>query len=227
LPSINAARTADRDAPAGDGDRWLTLGQASRVLNVDESTVRRWADAGQIRTFRTPGGHRRFAERDVSAIVNGREHHRYPDMSNMAMRGIRQQLHRQGNAAEWYTHVDEEQREKLRLLGRRLMTLVADFVARRGRKTPLLEEARRTGAEYGFELAHAGLTLSQAMQAFTFFRRSLDHSAKRALTRAGTPANEAAAVGEQIMTLADEVLLGIAGAYERADVDGARAQEQV
>ena len=32
-------------------DRWLTLGQACRVLNVDESTLRRWADAGQVRTF--------------------------------------------------------------------------------------------------------------------------------------------------------------------------------
>jgi excisionase family DNA binding protein len=198
-----------------DGDRWLTLGQASRLLNVDESTVRRWADAGQIRTFRTPGGHRRFAEGDVRAIVTGRAHSAYPDVSDLAMRRIRQQLHRQG-AADWYAHVDAAQREKLRVLGRRLMTLVAEFVARRGRKTPLLEEARRTGAEYGIELAQAGMTLSQAMHAFTFFRRSLDQSAKRALTKAGTPAGEATAVSEQIMALADEVLLGIAGAYERA-----------
>ena len=60
------------------------------------------------------------------------------------------------------------------------------------------------------------MSLSQAMHAFTFFRRSLDQSAKQALAKQGTPSAEATDVCEQIMALADEVLLGIAGAYERA-----------
>ena len=120
--------------------------------------------------------------------------------------------------ADWYAHVDEAQREKLRGLGRRLMSLVADYVARRGRKTSLLEEARATGAQYGDELAGAGMSLSQAMHAFTFFRRSLDQSAKQALSKQGTPPQEAIEICEQIMALADEVLLGIAGAYEHVQV---------
>lgn len=196
-------------------DRWLTLGQACRVLNVDESTLRRWADSGQVRTFRTPGGHRRFADTDVRAIVQGRTRKPYSDVGVVATRRIRQQLHGRGHAA-WYDTVDESQREKLRPLGRRLMALVADYLAKRGRKTSLLEEARVTGAEYGMELAHAGMSLSQAMEAYTFFRRSLDQSAKQALTKAGTSAAESTEVCEQIMALADEVLLGIAGAYESA-----------
>jgi excisionase family DNA binding protein len=193
----------------------LTLGQACKLLNVDESTLRRWADAGQVRTFRTPGGHRRFAEGDVKAIVQGRGRTQYSDVGDLATRRIRQQLHRKpGSSADWYTSVDEVQREKLRPLGRRLMQLVADYVAKRGRRTSLLEEARLTGAEYGAELARAGMTLTQAMEAFTFFRRSLDQSAKQALAKAGTAPHEASEVSEQIMALADEVLLGIAGAYE-------------
>jgi excisionase family DNA binding protein len=197
--------------------RWLTLGQACKLLNVDESTLRRWADAGQVRTFRTPGGHRRFADTDVRAIVNGRgKKQQYTsEVEEVATRRIRRQVHSSRNA-DWYTHVDAEQREKLRGLGRRLMSLVADYVARRGRKTSLLEEARATGAQYGEELARAGMSLSQAMHAFTFFRRSLDQSAKQALSKQGTPPQEAIEVCEQIMALADEVLLGIAGAYEHA-----------
>jgi excisionase family DNA binding protein len=208
--------TADGPASRLDHDRWLTLGQACRLLNVDESTLRRWADAGQVRTFRTPGGHRRFAEVDIRGIVNGRGKKQpyTSEVEEVATRRIRRQVHNRTNA-DWYTHVDDAQREKLRGLGRRLMSLVADYVARRGRKTTLLEEARSTGVQYGEELAAAGMTLSQAMHAFTFFRRSLDQSAKQALARQGSAPQETIEVCEQIMSLADEVLLGIAGAYER------------
>ena len=209
------AETAPAENGAGtdDQDRWLTLGQACRVLNVDESTLRRWADAGQLRTFRTPGGHRRFAESDVRSIVHGRTRRQYSDVGDLATRRIRQQLHRSHNA-DWYTTVDESHREKLRPLGRRLMALVADYLSKRRRKNSLLEEARLTGVEYGAELLDSGMTLSQAMHAFTFFRRSLDQSAKQALAKAGTAPSESVDVCEQIMALADEVLLGIAGAYE-------------
>jgi excisionase family DNA binding protein len=201
--------------PTPEPDRWLTLGQACKVLNVDESTLRRWADAGQVRTFRTPGGHRRFAENDVRAIVSGRGRRNYTNVEEAATRRIRQQLHRRPGQ-NWYSTVDESHRERLRPLGRRLMSLVADYLAKRGRKSTLLEEARITGAEYGMELAHAGMSLSQAMEAFTFFRRSLDQSAKQALAKAGTAPAESTEVCEQIMALADEVLLGIAGAYEES-----------
>jgi excisionase family DNA binding protein len=196
-----------------EAGRWLTLGQACRLLNVDESTMRRWADAGQVRTFRTPGGHRRFSEGDVREIVQGRTRSRFSDVGDLATKRIRQQLHRSHNT-EWYATVDEAQREKLRPLGRRLMALVADYVGKRGRKSGLLEEARATGVQYGSELAGAGMSLSQAMQAFTFFRRNLDQSAKQALAKNGTAPSDAVDVCEQIMVLADEVLLGIASAYE-------------
>lgn len=39
---------------------WLTMRQACRLLGVSEPTLRKWADAGRIAVFRTPGGHRRF-----------------------------------------------------------------------------------------------------------------------------------------------------------------------
>jgi excisionase family DNA binding protein len=214
--AVIAEGRGKKSSPRDPSARWLTLGQACRLINVDESTLRRWADAGQVRTFRTPGGHRRFAEGDIREIMQGRpKESALTGVGDLAMRRIRRQLHSEQNAA-WYESVDEAQREKLRPLGRQLMGLVAEYVQRRGRgrKTSLLDEARTTGAQYGRELAQAGMTLSQAMHAFTFFRRSLDQSAKRALSKSGTPPSEAVDVCEQIMVLADEVLLGIAGAYE-------------
>ena len=220
MRTLTAADSKTTSANLSVPSSWLTLGQACRVLNVDESTLRRWADAGQIRTFRTPGRHRRFAEADIRELVDGRpKHGALSDVSDLATRRIRRELHSEQNA-DWYAHVDDAQREKLRPLGRRLMALVAEYVSKRGRRAPLLEEARTTGEQYGRELARAGMTLSQAMHAFTFFRRSLDQSAKRALAKSGTAPAEAIDVCEQIMALADEVLLGIAGAYERVAGSG-------
>ena len=51
--------------------RWITLGQACKLLGVNESTLRRWADAGHVRSFRTPGGHRRFSEEDLRVLMSG------------------------------------------------------------------------------------------------------------------------------------------------------------
>ena len=36
--------------------------------------MKRWADAGEIDCFRTPGGHRKFRLRDVTAFVQKRQY---------------------------------------------------------------------------------------------------------------------------------------------------------
>ena len=46
---------------------WLSLGPAARLVGVDPDTLRRWADAGQVDVFTTPGGHRRFDRRRARA----------------------------------------------------------------------------------------------------------------------------------------------------------------
>lgn len=48
---------------------WLGLAEAVEVLGVHESTVRRWADRGAIKTIRTPGNQRRFAREDCERIA--------------------------------------------------------------------------------------------------------------------------------------------------------------
>jgi excisionase family DNA binding protein len=45
--------------------RVLTTAEVGRMFGVDPKTVTRWAVAGRIPSFRTPGGHRRFREDDV------------------------------------------------------------------------------------------------------------------------------------------------------------------
>jgi excisionase family DNA binding protein len=52
-------------------DRLLTPGEVATLFRVDPKTVTRWASAGRIGSIRTPGGHRRFRESEVRALLRG------------------------------------------------------------------------------------------------------------------------------------------------------------
>jgi len=50
-------------------ERLLTPGEVALMFRVDPKTVTRWASAGRIGSIRTPGGHRRFRESEVKALL--------------------------------------------------------------------------------------------------------------------------------------------------------------
>lgn len=50
-------------------ERLLTPGEVATLFRVDPKTVTRWATAGRIGSIRTPGGHRRFRESEVKAML--------------------------------------------------------------------------------------------------------------------------------------------------------------
>lgn len=59
-----------REVPrAPQRDRLLTPGEVATLFRVDPKTVTRWAAAGRIGSIRTPGGHRRFRESEVRALL--------------------------------------------------------------------------------------------------------------------------------------------------------------
>jgi excisionase family DNA binding protein len=62
---------ARRQPPGNGGADWLTLGQAARYLGVAQSTIRKWSDQGRLAAFYTPGGHRRYRQRDLDSFVAG------------------------------------------------------------------------------------------------------------------------------------------------------------
>src|SRR6266478_6551656 len=55
----------------GNNERLLTPGEVAALFRVDPKTVTRWAAAGRIGSIRTPGGHRRFRESEVRALLEG------------------------------------------------------------------------------------------------------------------------------------------------------------
>jgi excisionase family DNA binding protein len=55
-----------------DEDRLLTPSEVAAMFRVDPKSVSRWAVAGRIGCVRTPGGHRRFRESEVRALLAGK-----------------------------------------------------------------------------------------------------------------------------------------------------------
>jgi excisionase family DNA binding protein len=68
---VESGGRARRQQPGEGGADWLTLGQAARYLGVAQSTIRKWSDQGRLTAFYTPGGHRRYRQRDLDAFVAG------------------------------------------------------------------------------------------------------------------------------------------------------------
>ena len=142
------------------GDTWLSLGPASRLLGVDPDTLRRWADAGKVRSFATPGGHRRFSRADLERVAAARRSGR-PSLAALGATPERftqayARSYRSGSAAPAASSVDAQDRAAFRTEGRRLVeTLVAYLDATDAMSRAALEHqaveaidqtARRLGA---------------------------------------------------------------------------------
>ena len=210
-PRTRRAAAPALDSERGENPRWVNLGRACEILGVNESTVRRWADSGEIRCFRTPGGHRRFAEEDLLTLIRGDSDRA---LEAAVVRRIRRRLHSGSKDADWYGSLAADEREALRPLGRRLVELVGDHISRRQPRAQIEAEVDAIGHSYGELLVERETPLLRAMQAFTFFRRSLDETAKQLAQRDQMDAEQAAHAREEIGQLADRVLLGVTAAYD-------------
>ena len=186
--------------------QWLSLRDACRLLDVSNTTLRQWADNGYLRVYRTPGGHRRFLRDDVDSFANApeqaREQGRGDAIEGSALRKIRRSLSRDDVLQQpWYQSIEEEGKVRMRLFGRRLLSLLLQESGPRRRRQELLEEAQMLGREYGTEMSERGVTLKNTIEAFVFFRTMVLDSAN-------------SGAWARIIEAADRVLIGMAASYE-------------
>ena len=203
--------------------KWLSIAQASELVAVDQSTLREWADNGRVRSFRTPGGHRRFFRDDLTAIVERQPGPRVdgPSLEENTLRRIRRRLgaehHGHGVApGGWIERLSLECRTRMRLFGRRLLDLSIAYMSQRRRRSAILDEARAIGEEYGLDLGREGMPLDEVMQAFIFFRNSLYDAVRDTGSRGPLQSQDLAHTWTQMEQLTDQVLLSVVRAYERS-----------
>jgi excisionase family DNA binding protein len=56
---------------SSDQEVLLTPSEVASLFRVDPKTVTRWAKSGKLTSIRTLGGHRRFKESEVKALLSG------------------------------------------------------------------------------------------------------------------------------------------------------------
>ncbi len=205
----------------------LSIGPASRLLGVDQDTLRRWADEGRIDAFTTPGGHRRFDRAVVDRLVAGRR----PGARPLASMGatperLSRVYHRSyaatdASADQVRTAVADADREVYRQEGRRLVTaLVAHLdadpldLAARARSeadaTDLVDDLAR-------RLAATGTSLTESVALFVAARRPFLAELAGLGRRRALDAARLAALYEDATGLLDRLLLRLIATHQAMD----------
>lgn len=199
---------------------WLTLGEASRLLGVDESTLRTWADAGRIPAYRTPGGHRRFARQ---AVVEFLEHSRRdvePRLRDLigphADRLVPDVIERI-RGQHWYQALDRASAKAIGLVCHDLMGALGDYLTGGPRRAASLLEGERAARQLGERVAGLRLSPADATEAFLFFKQIITDAVSTKLPL--SPDRKVSSL-LRVDAFLDRVLLQMMFAYEHSGADG-------
>jgi excisionase family DNA binding protein len=193
---------------------WVGLSEASRLLGVSPATLRRWSDAGRLRVFTTPGGHRRFSRSALERLLPSDRTHR-PSLSGAGLtptriaRTYRRAGRETAAGMPWVVALDDEQRVLFRERGQ---VLAASLLQHLDSSTPEaaghhLKEASVTAAGYGRLAASLGLSLSQTVEGFLRFRAPFHHELAVAARRRGFDAAETTDLLEAAERAMDHLLV--------------------
>jgi excisionase family DNA binding protein len=199
--------------------KWLSLQGASRMLGVHPSTLRQWADAGKIHTVRTPGGHRRFAESDVRALLEPESVE--PSSIQMLVQGVigHSRMDVSGGKLDqqpWYERFDETGKAEYRELSRKLLALLVQYLTQPMERPMLLDEVRIFGRNLADRAMLGRLTLSEAAGAVLYLQDFLmDGIIQMSRTAGHGVSFDLTAVYPHINLLVKDLLLTVIYAYER------------
>ena len=198
-------------------NQWVSLQEASELLGVTTSTLRRWGDSGRVPMKRTLGGHRRFARAAIDHLVEqpaaatmvhtSATHHNW----NFDARELARQ--------DWHTRFSAGPlTDRMRGLGQRLLGLLIQYFNRREDDARFLVEARMVGETYGMESHTAGISLHDTVEAFLFFRSAFSQLAMP-LPGIAQPTDlaESAELHARLDRFMDTILLGVITGFEKSD----------
>ncbi|MFQ5406861.1 MAG: helix-turn-helix domain-containing protein [Anaerolineales bacterium] len=198
----------------------MSLRRAAEKLGVHPTTLRRWADKGEMPVLRTPGGHRRFSVHDIEAFAQTRRPTQPTgDLEQVwaerALTHTRQELVNHSDEP-WLVPLDDEERKQKRQLGRRLMGVILRYVSETDAGDDLLAEARSIGRLHAQSALEHRLPLVDALGAAMFFRDVLLGAAIQLPEAAHVRSEMNARLLRRINSLLNTVQLGIAETYDKA-----------
>ena len=154
---------------------WLSLSKVAQILGVHPSTARNWSDQGVLPVHRTSGGHRRYLRGEVELWMQAQRTDSLGDANLLvqnALRNTRFQVSEgRLNAESWYLKLDDAAREQYRASGRGLLQGLISALS--SNESGVIAEAEALGSEYAARGRRYGLSVTEAVNAFLFFRNLL------------------------------------------------------
>jgi excisionase family DNA binding protein len=212
----------DELVPAGG---WLSIREACAYLGVDQSTLRRWTNDGRVPVFKTPGGHRRYAREDLRALVvgnprkNAKSRVSRQELTSRTLSAYQDDYLKAAREQKWFRAFGATSQEEHRKIGRRLVDLAIRYAAAPGHqeeRLELLEEGREIGVHYGVSSARAGLSTSETIEVFLYFRYPVVKALLDVIEKEGLPARRASRLFIGIDDFIDEVLVAMIRAHSEA-----------
>jgi excisionase family DNA binding protein len=208
---------------ASGGSPWLSLGQASRLLGITPATLRRWSDQGEVATFVTPGGHRRFPRTVIEGMVP-RVRSRRPPLAGLGASTERMaQAYRRARPApnrgqpDWLRALTDADRAELRDRGRALLAQVLDHLdaVDRVAASSKLDLAAAGAAEFGVRAARLGASLAESVGLFLRFRSSFVGELAGVARRRRLDTREATALLIDAEAVMDRMLVALMNGHGR------------
>ena len=201
---------------AGEGSAPLAVGEASAMLLVAPSTLRRWTERGLVPVRTTPGGHRRYTRQVIEELAQTLGTAKATTALDEGLPADWGVSHEDMKAEEWYSSLARpESAAYMRSQGQRLLGLLIQHISRTNGDQRPLKEAREVGVLYGRQCSRCGASLRQTMEAFLFFRKSFSQTALQVprVVRS-SDALEIVRLAHLIDNFMDSVLSGMAEGYE-------------
>jgi len=207
-----------KEQALASGHLWFSLGEASKMVGVNQITLRLWADKGLVRVFKTAGGHRRFAQEDLLHLLREQgSPAQQVDLADRAVQGFRRHLRSRKVAPLKRNAINEDSRHHLRVLGRRLAEVAIRYHGERRKRPELLEEARFIGRDYAIENQKLGHTLTEAVEFFLSHRNTFVETVQ-GLLPVNVPRDEILTMVRDMAALSDTVLLALITQYQKTGV---------
>ncbi len=219
------------DHPARDArptTDWIGLGDATLLLGVSPATLRRWSDQGRIPVFTTPGGHRRYSRRVLSALVARRRPRpslaglgASPERIARSYRPVRRTV--PAPERHWLAALDEQERSGFRARGRHLVEelLLHLDAAEAGAPSEHLDRAIGIARDHGRTMARLGCSTVDAVETFLEFRAPFLAEMGRLAGRRGIPAEDATGLLSAVEAALDRLLVATIEGHAEGREDGA------
>ena len=197
------------------------------MLGVSPATLRRWSNAGRMRVFTTPGGHRRFSRSALERLLPA-DRSRRPTLGTAGLtptqiaRTYRRASREGAPELPWVLTLTEDQRMLFRERGQLLAAGLLDHLDAPEPESASrhLDEAAVNAEAYGRVAAALGLSLSQTVEGFLRFRMPFHQELAVAARRRGFDTGETTGLLEAAERAMDRLLVAAMTGHSAAPAPG-------